>query len=256
MYYTVARWLEQHPDTLLEQQQQLAELIRLTQCTPTYLSSVICGENSWIRGCISNGDLFKACAFCGTSSSSKMDTLPDIAGYKPQMLVIKRYPSWAIPCRPASAVKELDFIMTVPLAKLQAKFEESVPQKGNVTVKLSRRTWQGRSICCKLTCIPRGNGTSRLGCLISSGAMSSCLAREYCVHFTVQGHVHNGEAVYVQKVKSAKISVREGYGLGASDALRMGAHSSWEALEQQLRDKGWVHADGCVHVSVIVHALT
>ena len=255
VYYTVARWLEQHSDTPLEQQKQLAELIRLPQCTPTYLSSIICSENSWIRSCISNKDLFRACAFCSTSSSSNRGKLMDTAAYKPHVPIIKRHPSWASPCRPASAVTQLDFTMTVPLAKLQASLEESVSQNVNATVEASLGTWQGRCVCCKLVWACRSDGTSSLGCMLSGrgGAMRSCIAKDFCVHYTIQGHKSNGEAV---TLKTSRTTVVNGVGRRLCDVLKMGrAHNSWEPLEQQLRDKGWVDADGCVHVSGTVHEL-
>lgn len=49
VYYTITRWLEQHPEvTSTEQLQRLASLVHLSRCTPNYLTMCVCTDSSWL----------------------------------------------------------------------------------------------------------------------------------------------------------------------------------------------------------------
>ena len=257
IYYTVARWLKRTPEASTKEKQQLAEVIRLPLCTPTYLTTVICGDAGWIRSssAISNQDLFKACAL-SASKEAEGSTLFATAGFKENVPAFKRYPSWALPHRPWSSVEELEITWNVPLSDLQAAFEAALSSKpGKGIHSPASPLWQGKRFSCRLAVGKVSEeGSFQVSMYLDFANGSRSKGHELCIEAELWAEKEGSDAVPLVHTLKASALVA-GMGRGFTDFLRLGKHGSWETVEQQLRSKGFVHADGSLHLGATVYEI-
>ena len=147
VYYTIVRWLRVHSETTGDQIRKLAAVLRLPQCTATYLSTIVCSSSSWIRqyDVFSPEELLMASAACNRNwyifsrdpNGWHSTNCPDY---------IKRNPAWGLGPRDDSAVDGIDLVWDLPLREL----EEAVIGCDGGLLQLvqqrGRKVWKGREL--------------------------------------------------------------------------------------------------------------
>jgi hypothetical protein len=66
VYHTVTQWLKAHPGTPVDLQCRLAKALRLTSCTSSYFTAVVCSPSSWLMPLkvLSPEDIARTSALC------------------------------------------------------------------------------------------------------------------------------------------------------------------------------------------------
>jgi len=117
--YTACAWLAQHGGGTPEQQDALADAIRIPHVTPLYLAGVT-AQCGWVTRSIRPHELHLASAFAAAPEGVQDRMLRN------QSMPFSNREAWQLPKRPASgAPKDLEIIWEVPLAQLQSLHEQA-----------------------------------------------------------------------------------------------------------------------------------
>jgi hypothetical protein len=224
--YTAGRWLEEHPGSSSQQQQQLLGALRLTRCTSSYMASVVAPAASWLRGAgLTEAEALRLCTL----------TPPGSKQYKARAgLLSPDKAAWHLPVRPASAVQELQVQWSLPLSQI----EECILSNNSVTLphEGSLLTWCGRrwGITSKLLGDCLGLG------LAVNQATAGCDAK-YCV-------LGAGGRGVCRSTGECYLETSRGF----PKMLDWGADKDWPQIKEWLQQKGLVHPDSCLHLRIDV----
>ena len=165
-FYTLNRWLQHNLGTSKEQQHKLAGLLRLTQCTPSYLASVICAPGSWVLSCFSPSDLISVAAACGGGSCSSRARIKDFDHHGSEELwasslihncnsCVDPSHGWALPPREPSKMRQMVLEVKVPMSLVQKCCEQGMVEGDQGVHKECYRSsfvrWQGRELALSFT---------------------------------------------------------------------------------------------------------
>jgi hypothetical protein len=171
IFYTMDRWLQYNPRgterrrTSKEQQQELAYLLRLPHCTPSYLTSVICAPGSWILRCFSPTDLISVAAVCaGGRGSSSAGSEGDVSSSEEAwatglmsscdaFYIPGRMSAWALPPREPSSMSSLKLEVKTPLSKVKELYEKGMACEDLIHESHygEYHRWQGRELALAFT---------------------------------------------------------------------------------------------------------
>jgi hypothetical protein len=238
--YTAQRWLATNATcgtaaSRRQQQQQLAGVLRLPHCTSTFLLALA------RKGLPSAAD----CTWVADGDAQLLMDLGMMAarpagfscehsyyGYGHHWALSQK-PAWQQPRRPASVVTELKLTLHIPVA----------PPKASGSSAKQQAVWQGRewSWDCLWSASNIGAGLR----LLRQQCGADCAFCRSALGFsTTRGEfipVHGGE---VEQYLS-----RGGMG-GPVLCCRPG--TEWPQTKVWLQEQGYVHADGCLHLSATI----
>ena len=247
VFHTMCCWVATHAGSVSTGQlQQLAAALRMPQCSPTYLASVVLAEFSWLRRfypCTS--DLFRVCAMAGASKSSSSSNACKLLWDTDNIPAFKGNPSWSLPARPPSQVKSGALCWNVPLGELRAQFEEAIATCATAEMNSPAQVWQGRRFYYSLDCTVSSGPTS---CRLDLFVM---FREDVAADLMLMAGKTEGSPM----VRVVKNSIPSGCGHGRTDFFGCGTLKSWEEAEQKLRELSLVHADGCLHLRAIIRML-
>jgi hypothetical protein len=260
--YSVGRWLEVHPNTTQKQVQDLAQLLRLPQCTPNYLAGLIATPGHWLHSSgVSTRDLALAACLattcmegliddegehpdeddweeeCADGSTAEMGCGVD---WPPEALPangwMALHPAWSRAPRLISAITRLQLSWDIDLVQVQelhwVSQHEGVEQ---LTLSPEPRIWQGRTFTLAL----RVNST---GCRLQ------LMVKQPEGHLSAV-EVRLGVACKWQRNRvgdkgrwSATVAGGCGY-VGALPVVLYGADASWHQVEERLSEQCYIRQE-------------
>jgi hypothetical protein len=257
VFYTMDRWLQHNTGCSKEQQQKLAELLRLPYCTPSYLNSVICAPGSWILDYVSPLQICTAAvaATAGSSgswSSNVLSASPAGASYR---RLVKR---------PVSSMQELRIELSLDARELQRMFSEAVEHVDRPVRRTSDTGyWQGRGLRFDLvaTCNSSAHAEEALALSVEfvlCPPASSSSTTSSPIHTSLEGLLvveRFGALNYEVEVGLDTSTIRsDRMGLEVNDALGLGGlPAHWAMAEQVLQEAGFLSEDSnALEISVRV----
>jgi hypothetical protein len=245
VFYTMDRWLQHNQGVVSkEQQQKLAQLLRLHHCTPSYLTSVVFAPDSWILDHISPGQICTAAVVAtagsrGSWASQFLTTSPAGASIRSLMK------------RPASSMQELRIDLTVDSRELQRMFSEALENEEQPIRRTSEiGIWQGRGLRFELVATCESSAYEDEGMLLSVEVhlcppSSSSSTTSNPLHTSLEG------VLLVERVDMEGYEVQFGLdttmirtdwqGFELSEGLGVGGLPvDWGAAEQVLQEAGFL----------------
>jgi hypothetical protein len=151
IFYTMNRWLQYNTGTSQEQQQKLAQLLRLPYCTPSYLTSVICAPGSWVLNCFSPSDLISVAAVCAGTSSHKVWASGLIDGCATSQSCGQSF-AWGLPPRETSSMCTLALEVKVPMSEVIEHYDRAMAGRDFKKCFHGKSVrWQGRELALSFT---------------------------------------------------------------------------------------------------------
>jgi hypothetical protein len=241
--FTVQHRYEQQPARQRRQGQlqQLLQEVRMRHCTPYYVSTVMT-QCPLVSSCFSTLELGLARECC-TADGFKM--LQE--GSSP---VLQQYPSWSADKRPASAMQQ-QVVWRLPLSELQAAVKKHLdypdPEAVSAVGHGKSCLLQGQLCCVFVRCGLSGRPTVlpgrwlrvELTLLLTEGAV-----RRVMLQVSAEAAAPAGEHI----VRGPDTAVFAGTAEGCEPYMgyvitELGG-SSWQQIEQDLRQQQLVHAAG------------
>ena len=250
VFYTISQWLQANPHTSTAEKQQLSQVLRLPHCTPTHLCNVMCSKDSWLRGCVPDEDLFRACALSNRAEGSLLGT---ISRKDKSASSLACNPVRELQYRLASAVRKCDIKWEVALADLEEKFGEALKSNSTTSLRSPAEVWQGRAFSLQLQFekAPALKAPAlRIGLyLMFEGAAAS----EVCVEARLRAMSgRSSRDVY----HSMETCIQGGSGKGSVDLFGIGVLESWMHGRDQLERHGFIYGGHLVQVAGTVLELT
>ena len=250
VYYTLTRWLEAHPETTQEQMEELVGLLRLPNCTPNFLSSTVCAASGWIRqhNLIGMDDLLVACTACGSKDDMSIHwggSGGGGGGGSSPPDYIRRNPAWENGPRGLSDVTSLQLSWDVSVAEIEAGLESSGAAKEVELQQQEKKVWQGRDLALELQITAGDISHVHIGLVYCPSLTGAATSRTYVKGWVGMEKNDGGEQPLMGKVKGN--IVEDGDGLWMSKWTK-GDVVGWPALLKRLKEKKYVHGDGCLHL--------
>ena len=247
VFFSIDHWLVKNPGTTQEQKKELAELLRLPYCTPSYLTTLMAGRNSWLLECVSPTELCTAAAV--SAAGPRSDWGKEGCSSLPGLMA---------KARPASCITYLKTTMIVDRAKLEEMYADAdADDNGYFTGSLVR--WQGRELQLELRAQRDDtDNTVTLGCSVEwvSTARSFNHSRgRTCLEGSLVVEGGDMEIAYSKEFeyKDAVVGELWGNGYDVSNSLGLGdLPASWADAEQMLREENYLQEDGCLHIKLTI----
>jgi hypothetical protein len=238
--YTALQWLEHNPSPpgkQQEQQAQLVGLLRLPQCTATFLAWLSepspqpeVNHRAWVYGS-SPKLLIDLLAASGRSSDERHRWLRAVHQDKP---------TWRGHRRPPSALTQLQLSWDLPLRQLEESWAGHSAERIVCTDKTHPSYWQGRRWWLSVEHTPgSGRGTVFVCCNNTPGFVTTTIAVDHAREGV------NGPSV---SISGTYLTTGRGYHLLAWGADR----EEWPQVKAWLQEQGLVHPDGCLHLRATV----
>ena len=248
VFFTIDYWLAKNPSTTQEQKKELAELLRLPHCNPSYLTTLMAAHNSWLFECVSPTDLCTAAAIAAAGPRS--DWGKEACSSTLSLMRMN--------ARPSSCITSLTTSIVVDMATLEAMFA-GADANDNGYFTGSSAKWQGRELELELhTQRDETDNTVILGCNVEwVSTTSSCnnARGRTCLQGSLVVEGGDREIVHSEEFdhKYAVVSECSGGGYDVSDSLGLGyLPGNWADAEQMLRQENYLQEDGCMHIKVTV----
>jgi hypothetical protein len=252
--YTALRWLKhtQTPDNKQQQahqQQQLAAVLRLPHCTPTFLASLagqpkdVCVDldSAWVCDC--SPRLLADLLARATRSSEEQNRWLDTE-YEDKA-------SWRLPSRPASVVKRLELSWDLPLRELEERWGAAQGEWIVLGSSSHARTWQGREWWLKCEVPPSREEANVFLVLGGAPAYVSASIAHRCrsswdrddrdsPFVTLDGHYLNHQI---------------NHGWGGTIAKWGPDRKEWPQVKAWLQREGLVNSKGCLQLRCSVKSV-
>lgn len=217
--------------------------------------ATILAHSELVSRCFKPGEIAEACSYSALALRSSGNQQLAHA-LQEASAVLARYPAWTADKRPPSAVMQLDVQWVLPMQQLQEAVKAHLRNTAkNQYVKGPERHWQGRKLLVMVIIHtisnsawlglyvgvdlpPAGVAEMTFEAAIKAAGSRGAPATNLCPAYI-------GGARYVCKYNQLSRAV----------GVSLDPLSSWSDAEQQLRQLGLVHADGCLHIQVQVLAL-
>ena len=242
VFYTISQWLQANPATTPAEKQQLSQVLRLPHCTPTYLSNVMCSKDSWLRSCFTDEDLFRACGLSSRSGDSGFSMAPCRDN---SATSLARNPAWLLSARSISAISKCGINWEVPLADLQAKFEEALTSGAVTSLRSPAKVWQGRAFSLEL-CFEKAPALRIVPFLIFEGAIDVVVDGS----LRVASVRYAGAAVYYMNT-----CILGGCGKWSSHMFGINPMDKWANVRDELERRGFVCAGDQVQLIATIQRL-
>lgn len=231
--YTLERWLGENPDTSSEQQQQLADTVRLPLCTATFLSSA--KRVAWLLDAgYTQQELLMACVLQGYIRLQEENTWV--------LECRQQRAAWDMKKRPSSSRSSASRAWTVPLAEVRSMVEK-VTTDGLRRACMPRPPciWQGREFTLTLT---YDDGDDSIGLYL--GLCNATSAATCCTFKALQIEGRSREHTMTGRLVGAYIHGWLSF-VPVPDAAK-----DWAVVEAALRRERLVHDDGCLHLEATI----
>jgi hypothetical protein len=137
VFHTVTQWLAAHPGAPVTLQRRLAKALHLANCTPTYLTAVVCHKSSWLMqlNILTHEEVAQASTLCSMSQQQRE-----------VWVQTQLAPSYLLgPSRAPSQVTRLVLEWDVPATLEQAGLPDLGPEHAQMVPGApSPMGWQGR----------------------------------------------------------------------------------------------------------------
>ena len=247
VFFTIDYWLASNSSTTQEQKKELAQLLRLPHCTPSYLTSLMAARNSWLLECVSPTDL---CTATGIAAAGIQSDWGKRACFS--------LPDYMRKARPASCITSLTIPMVVDMETLQEMYADAnVNENGYFTSSSVR--WQGRELQLELraerdetdnsvtlACSVEWVTTTR-SCINAFGR--TCMQCSLVVEGWEREIVHSEQFDY----RYAVLGEECGDWYDVSDTLGLGdLPGNWAEAEEALRRENYLQEDVCIHIKLTI----
>ena len=250
--YTIHRWLRRITNAATEQEQQeLAKTIRVKHCSPLCVGTMM-PRCPWLVKAWGVEDLVAA----------------SVLACKPKERIVKclsadpelknRQPAWGLGSRPVSTVTKGELVWKVPLSKVKeldatARAEKTAAELRSRLEADGTVIWSGKAFSLQLElCSDSGIGLYLMMDGPCVNGRRSAWAVVNCSVDVVSPH--DDIILPDEDANEWDLGVTAGYGW--NDVCSLKGWATWEELEQKLRAVALVHADGCLHLQVVVHSIS
>jgi hypothetical protein len=230
-----------------------ASLVRVCRCSHMFILTLLLQHEQFVDAV--GADALHFAVACTVEGKDLMEDTDD------KCAVQADYPAWFLQQRPASALQHLTIAWEVPLAEVKELVEQHLQQGGAPSMFTDDYTWQGRSLYLRLE-VALSDAESEdsstdpkleIGCY----AQLQPNGRELCKATFKLWLLRSGSTRTEDAVNKSTIVgyLRGKQGWGCPDFVYCGTASSWQQVERALFEQGAVHADGCLHIRVVVKKL-
>jgi hypothetical protein len=241
--FTVQQWYQQQPARQRQQGQlqQLLQEVRIRHCTPYYVSTVMT-QCPLVSSCFSTLELGLARECCTADGFEDLQE-----GRSP---VLQQYPAWSADKRPASGMQQ-QVVWRLPLSELQAAVKKHLddpdPEAASAVVNTRSCLLQGQHCRVYVRCGSSGRPAVlpgrwvrvQLALLLTKGAVRRVRFQVTAEAATPAGeHIVRGPDTAVFASTAITCEPYMGYVITKLDG------SSWQQIEQDLRQQQLVHAAG------------
>ena len=250
--YTIHRWLTRESNAATTQEQQeLANTIRVTHCSPLCVGTII-PRCPWLVQAWGVEDLVAASVFACKPEQKRVVTC--LSGGRELM---KRQPASGLNSRPVSAVTKGGLLWKVPVSKMK-ELDETARAKNSAVDLRSHEDgggiliWSGRVFYLKV----EGSNVSGIGLYLIPNPSVNGGDGARAVVMCSLGAVNTFGNLICRKQYAVEWNLSEFHGHGWKDVCSLKGWATWEELEQKLRGASLVHADGCLHLRLLVHSIS
>lgn len=231
-----------------------ASLVRMPRCSHLYITTVLLQHPEDVVEAVGLGHLLNAaaCSAAGSQLVEEIDSSP----------TRREYPGWFLPARPASSMQQLVNDWHVKLQDVKVMFEQRVAENRCEELQSKVYTWQGSSCYVAPEAEedqePASSSQERtasaknvtLGCYVYLTAYKQQLCKIDCRCLLLRA----GSRRAADAVDNCRIEAYFGQNRnwGVTTFVFNGGTTAWQEAKQQLRAAHAVHADGCLHIQVIV----
>jgi hypothetical protein len=229
-----------------------ASLVRVCRCSTLFILTVLLQDEGWIVAVGASALHFAAA--CSVEGKGLVD---DTSACKVQA----DYPAWFMQQRSASAMQRLTINWQVPLAELKQLVEQHLQDGESDSVYSHMVTWQGRTLYICLDVITEDAASEhsaaevelKVGCYMGLTFRS----QELCKATVKLLLLKAGSTTAKDALRKSEITgyLMDSTVWGSGGVVYSAVTSSWQQVEQALRERQAVHADGCLHLAAIVTSL-
>ena len=258
IFFTMDCWLASNlGSTTQEQKKELAQLLQLCHCTPSYLTSCMATQGSWLLECLDPSVLCRAAAVAGAvawgADSLDWKSIRQLVGSS--VMAARRL---------SSAMDVLTVPLVVPLTKLEEMHQAATHADCSAGVSLRSKAcrWQGRELHMVLRLkYSHEEQRGTLSCnAVWEASSSSTVDAAACTWLKgtlqIDGDAFGGHVPYMRVFggdgDTATVQLG-GDGYNVVPNLGLGPVSyRWQEIDDLLRESVYVQDDECIHLTLSI----
>lgn len=215
----------------------------LQHCTPLYVATTL-ADSELAQQCFTPQELAVACTLATAAHSNQTQLVQALADKSP---VLAKYPAWSAEQRPASAMRQLQLQLRLPLQPLKEVFECSHEDSSAYRVVYGTlHIWQGARFQLQMQL----DGTDNKPGLEVAGFVSLYAPAAAVCQVTCSFELRKPRD-RPQCMRPFTATFSNGDSWGEASMLQL-HQASWAATKAHLRAQDLVHSNGCLHLHAAV----